>query len=143
MQAKSVILTLVLSLAAFNAAAEGISIERGKWEMTSVMTMPMLREPRVTTVEECLDKDEITPESMIKDMENPDAECEMSAEVLEGNTMKWTLDCREQMGSSRGEWRATSYGDSMKGSGAITMTVQGQEIVMTMDWEGKRIGDCD
>ena len=143
MQTKTVILTLALSAAAFDAAADGISIEPGNWEMTTVMTMPMLREPRVTTVTECMDKEEITPESMMEDMENPNAECEMNAEVIEENTMKWTLDCSEQMGNSRGEWQATSYGDTMKGSGAITMTVQGQEIVMTMDWEGKRVGDCD
>jgi hypothetical protein len=143
MHTKSVFLTIALSLAAFNVAAEGISIEPGKWEMNTVMTMPMLPEPRVTTVTECMDKDEITPESMMEDMENPEADCTMEAEVVEGNSMKWSIDCSEKMGNSRGEWQATSYGDSMKGNGAITMTVQGQEIVMTMDWEGKRIGACD
>jgi len=143
MQAKSVILTLALTLAAFNVAADGISIEPGKWEMTTVMNMPMLREPRVTTVSECMDKDEITPESMMEDMDNSNAECDMNVEVVEENTMKWTLDCSEKMGNSTGEWTATSYGDTMKGNGAITMNVQGQEIVMTMEWEGKRVGECD
>jgi len=143
MLTKPIILTLALSVASFNVAAEGISIEPGKWEMTTVMTMPMLPEPRVTTVTECMDRDEITPESMMEDMENPNAECTLETPVVEDNTMKWAIDCSEQMGNSHGEWQATSYGDTMKGNGAITMTVQGQEIVMTMDWEGKRVGACD
>mgnify|MGYP001828715631 CR=1 FL=1 len=140
---KKTVFTLLLSLAAFNAVAEGITIEPGKWEMNTVMNMPMLPQPRVTTVTECMEDEEITPESMLKDMDNSNAECTMDAQVIEENTMKWTLDCTEEMGSSRGEWQATSYGDTMKGDGAITMQVQGQEIVMTMAWEGKRIGACD
>ena len=140
---KSILTSLILSLTTFNVVADGISIEPGKWEMNTVITMPMLPQPKVTTVTECIEEDEITPESMTEDMNNPDAECKLEVAVVEDNTMEWSIDCSEEMGSSRGEWKATSYGDSMKGGGTITMQVQGQEVVMTMDWEGKRIGQCD
>lgn len=140
---KTIVLTMALALATFNVSAEGITIEPGEWEMNSVINMPMLPRPRVTTVTECMTEDEITPESMMKDMDNSNADCDMQAEVVGDNTMKWTLECSEQMGNSSGEWEATSYGDTMKGEGAITMLVQGQEIIMTMAWEGKRIGDCE
>ena len=143
MLTKSVVPALTLCLAAFNVAADGITIEPGKWEMNTVMTMPMLPQPRVNTTTECMEDAEITPESMMEDMENPNADCTLEAEVVGENTMKWSIDCSEQLGNSRGEWEATSYGDTLKGGGAITMSVQGQEIVMTMDWEGKRIGECD
>jgi hypothetical protein len=140
---KTLFTAVSLLIVSTAAQAEGISIEPGKWEMNTVMTMPMLPEPKVTTVTECMEKDEITPESMSEDMNNPDADCKMNAEVVGDDTMKWTMDCSEEMGNSRGEWEVTSYGDSMKGGGSVTMNVQGQEIVMTMEWEGKRIGACD
>ena len=140
---KTLMLIVTLGLTAFNVSADGISIEPGKWEMNSVINMPMLPQPRVTTVTECMKDDEITPESMMKEMDNSEADCEMAAEMVGENSMTWTLECSEQMGNSSGQWEATSYGDTLKGDGAITMSVQGQEIVMTMAWEGKRIGECD
>ena len=143
MNSKSIALTLALSLTTFHVAADSISIEPGKWEMNTVINMPMLPQPRVTSTTECMEEDEISPESLMKDMDNPEADCEHNAELIEENTMKWTMDCTEKRGNSKGEWTATSYGDTLKGSGVITMSVQGQEIQMTMDWEGKRVGACD
>ena len=129
----------LLALISFNVMADGIAIEPGNWEMTTTMNMPMLSQPKVNTITECMDKSEITPETLTDEM---DSGCVFDARVVHGNTMKWSMDCEADGGSSRGEWEATSFGDTLTGSGTITIDVQGQTMEMLMSWEGKRTGDC-
>ncbi len=140
MALRSVIITLSLGLLTFNAFADGLTIEPGSWEMTSTVNMPMLPQPQVTTETECIEEGEISPESMTDGM---DSSCVFDNTVVEGNTMRWSMTCDTAESKSRGEWEATSDGDSLSGSGTITIFVQGQEIVMNMSWTGKRVGDCN
>ena len=72
-----------------------------------------------------------------------DSKCQFSPPEIEGNTMKWSVDCPTEGGTSRGEWEATSSGDSVVGKGKIVVSFQGQTMEMDMGWEGKRIGDCE
>ena len=75
--------------------------------------------------------------------EDLDSSCTFDTRVVDGNTMNWTMDCNAEGGASSGEWEATSHGDSLTGEGTITVDMQGQSMVMTMKWDGKRTGDCD
>jgi hypothetical protein len=135
-----VFLPVALLLAAPVVFAEGIPIEPGLWEITSTMTMPMLPEPRVATVTECMEKSEISMDEVTGEGMDPD--CSFDIAQVDGNTMKWSFDCPVQGGSSHGEWEAVSAGDSVTGKGIMTMTFQNQNMEMTMEWEGKRVGDC-
>lgn len=127
-------------LISFPALAEGISVEPGLWKMTSTVTMPMLPQPRVTTVTECMDKSEITMDEI--GGEGLDPNCTFDMAQVDGNTMKWSVDCPVEGGTSHGEWQATSGGDTVTGEGSLTMSFQGQTMEMTMSWEGQRIGAC-
>ncbi|MBT8048020.1 MAG: DUF3617 family protein [Xanthomonadales bacterium] len=127
-------------LCASAAQAEGIPVEPGLWEMTSTMTMPMLPQPRVTTVTECMQKSEISMDEF--NTSEMDPACSFSTAEVDGNTLKWSFDCPVEGGTSHGEWEAVSEGDSVSGSGLITMSFQGQTMEMKMSWEGKRIGAC-
>jgi len=120
--------------------AAGIPVEPGLWEIKSTVTMPMLPEPRVTTVTECMEKSEISMDDMGR--EGMDPNCTFEAAQVDGNTMNWSFDCPVEGGTSHGEWEAVSSGDSVTGSGLMTMSFQGQSMEMTMAWEGKRVGDC-
>lgn len=104
------------------------------------MTLPLLAEPRVNRVTECMEKDEISMDDM--GGEGLDPNCTFEAARVEGNTMTWSFDCPVEGGSAHGEWRAVSSGDSVTGGGSLTMTVQNQTMQMTMVWEGSRVGDC-
>lgn len=79
--------------------------------------------------------DEINGEGM-------DPNCSFDTVQVDGNTMKWSFDCPVEGGTSRGEWEATSAGDTVTGKGMVTASFQGQSMAMTMSWEGKRLGDC-
>lgn len=140
MISRTIFFVMMLSLIATKALAEGIAIEPGKWEMTTTFNMAMLTQPRVTTTTECMEESEISPENMTDEM---DSGCTYEARVVEGNTMKWSMNCEAETGSSRGEWEATSHGDTLTGSGKIEVEVQGQAMEMLMSWEGRHVGDCD
>jgi hypothetical protein len=140
MRNTNLLFAMMLVLLPIKALADGITIEPGQWEMTTTMTMPMLTEPKVSTVMECMDESEVSPEKMTDEM---DSGCTFDARVVEGNTMKWSMDCVADNGSSRGEWEATSHGDTLTGSGTITITMQGQSMDILMEWDGKRVGDCE
>lgn len=128
-------------LAASSAAwAKGIPIEPGLWEMTSTMNMPMLPQPRVTTVSECIEDSVLSMDDVGKEGMDPNCTFEMTQ--VDGSTMKWEVDCPVEGGTSHGEWQATSTGDSVTGDGQITMSFQGQTMTMTMSWDGKRTGAC-
>ena len=141
MKGKYTYLALLFSLVSCPVFAEGIPIEPGLWEMTSTMNMPMLPQPRVSTDMECIEESELSPEAMNE--EDMDTSCTFDTRVVDGNTMKWSMDCDSKGGASHGEWEVTSHGDSLTGEGTITVDMQGQAMVMTMKWDGKRVGDCD
>lgn len=130
----------VLLLISFPVLAEGIPVEPGLWKMTSTVNMPMLPQPRVTTVTECMEKSEITMDEV--GGEGMDPNCTFDMAQVDGNTMKWSVDCPVEGGTSHGEWQATSGGDTVTGEGSLTMSFQGQTMEMTMTWEGQRIGAC-
>jgi hypothetical protein len=130
----------VLALISISAHADGIPVEPGLWKMTSTVNMPMLPQPRVTTVTECMEKSEITMDEV--GGEGMDPNCTFDMAQVDGNTMKWSVDCPVEGGTSHGEWQATSGGDTVTGEGSLTMSFQGQTMEMTMTWEGQRIGAC-
>jgi hypothetical protein len=141
MKGKYMCLALLISLVSSSVFAEGIPIEPGMWEMTSTMNMPMLPQPRVTNSKECIEEDELSPETWNE--EDMDTSCTFSNRVVDGNTMKWSMNCNAQGGATRGEWEVTSHGDTLTGEGTVTVDMQGQSMVMDMKWDGKRVGVCD
>lgn len=136
----AIVTPVVLVLISIPALAEGIPVEPGLWKMTSTVNMPMLPQPRVTTVSECMEKSEITMDEV--GGEGMDPNCTFDMAQVDGNTMKWSVDCPVEGGTSHGQWQATSGGDTVTGEGSLTMSFQGQTMEMTMTWEGQRIGAC-
>ena len=120
--------------------AEGVPIDPGLWEMTSTMTMTMMPQPQTTTETECIEESEMDPEDFNMDEENP---CNITDVIVNGDTARWSISCPTGSGMSmEGNWEITSRGDSITGSGSMTAEIAGQEMGFNMNWNGKRIGDC-
>jgi hypothetical protein len=134
------LVTISLFFTSVAAGAEGIPIEPGLWEMTSTIQMPMLPEPRVNTETECMEKSVIAMDDI--QSEGMDPNCNFETKQVDEKTMQWSFDCPVEGGTSHGEWEATSHGDRVEGGGKITMTIQGQDMEMSMNWVGKRVGAC-
>ena len=123
------------------AGAEGVSINPGMWEMTSTMTMTMMPQPRNNTVKECIENDELSPESFNMDEENP---CTISDIAVEGDTARWSISCSTRGGPvMEGQWEFTSSGDTISGNGSMSTEFNGQAMGFEMVWEWERIGDCE
>jgi hypothetical protein len=138
---KFTLMTAILLAVAVDAHADGIPVEPGLWEMTSIISMPMLPQPQTNTMTECFEKSEISVDDV--GGQDMDPGCTFETSQLDGATMAWSFDCPlEGGGTSHGEWQATSHGDRVEGNGKITMAMQGQNMEMTMSWQGKRVGDC-
>jgi hypothetical protein len=129
-----------LALLPGSVLAKGVEVEPGLWEMTMTMEMPMMPVPQVRTTTECIEENEINPDAFQMQEDSP---CTIGDVVVDGDTITWTLQCPSDMGLMAGKWSFTSQGDSMQGDGTMTMDMGGQKMVMTMSWEGKRVGDCD
>jgi len=124
-----------------SASATGVSIDPGMWEMTSTMTMTMMPEPRSHTVKECIENDELSPESFNMDEENP---CNITDVNVEGNTARWSISCSTGGGPvMEGHWEFTSNGDSISGNGSMSTEFSGQQMGFEMTWVGKRVGNCE
>ena len=123
------------------ATADGLAIDAGKWEMTSTMTMSMMPQPQTTTVTECIENDELSPEDFNMEEDNP---CNITDVTVDGNTARWSINCPTEGGPAmEGQWEITSNGDTINGSGNMSAEFSGQAMTFAMTWEGQRIGDCD
>jgi len=121
--------------------AAGVAIQPGMWEMTSTMTMTMLNQPQTSTVKQCIEEDELDPETFNTDQDNP---CEFSDVNIDGNSASWSIKCPTEGGMTMdGSWQFTSHGDSITGSGSMSGEMSGQTFGFDMSWSGKRIGDCN
>jgi hypothetical protein len=135
-----VLSSLAFVLFAGSATAEGVSIDPGLWEMTMTMTMTMMPQPQTTTVTECIKDHELNPESFNMDKDNP---CQISDVTFEGDTARWSIHCPTEGGPAmEGQWEVISSGDSITGSGTMSADYNGQVMGFTMNWKGKRVGDC-
>ncbi|MFC1777202.1 DUF3617 domain-containing protein [Pseudomonadota bacterium] len=137
--------TILLGLTAVflvnTANAGGVAIEPGQWEMTSTMTMSMMPQPQTTTVLECIEEDELDPESFNMDEDTP---CDITDVTTDGNTARWSINCPTEGGAvMEGHWEVTSNGDSLTGKGEMTTEMAGQKMGFNMNWQGKRIGKCE
>ena len=139
MRFKIFLIGLASLIFAGTASAEGVSIDPGMWEMTSTMTMTMMPEPRSNTVQECIENDELSPESFNMDKDNP---CDITEVAIEGNTARWSINCSTDGGPAmEGQWEFTSNGDSISGKGEMSAEFSGQKMGFNMTWKGKRIGN--
>ncbi|MBT8075759.1 MAG: DUF3617 domain-containing protein [Gammaproteobacteria bacterium] len=140
MRFKLLLIMCTMIFIAGNAAADGIPVKPGKWEMTSTMTMTMMPQPQTNTVTECIKTDHIDPESFNMDEENP---CSIEDVSIDGDTLAWSIVCPTPAGQMDGQWEMTSNGDSLSGRGTMSAEISGQKMGFDMTWSGKRIGDCD
>lgn len=124
-----------------SAQAAAVSIEPGQWETTSTVTLPIMPQPQVHTSQQCMEEAEFDPEDFNTD---PDVPCELENVREEGNTISWDLTCPDPSGEGNvtGSMEFTSHGDSVTGKGNMTMSMMGQDMTMTVAWQGKRVGDC-
>ncbi len=136
MRKKMIILVVFISLFLLsgNAIAQGPNLKEGLWEITTTIEEPgMPKEMLRQTYKHCLTKNDYIPYK-----EEPDKECKVTKFDVKGNTVTWTVKCKDAEGASTGNGRVTYKGDTFEG--LIKFKDPEGEITMTM--KGKWIGKC-
>jgi hypothetical protein len=102
------------------------------WQVTTKMSMPgMPMNMPPQTSQSCSTKEWTTPPGGTRDG------CTNSEFVVHGATATWNVMCTGQQ-SMTGHGEVTRSGDAFKG----TIKFMGDGFAMTIDLEGKRVGDC-
>lgn len=118
--------------------SEGVDMQEGEWEFTSEIVaegMPFTMPP--TKTRQCLSKKDLVPKS------EDDKNCVVKNHQISGNTVRWTILCKDNDGTSEGKGVITYSGRSYKGTMKMTMTDKtGATERMTMNMSGKYLGPC-
>ena len=107
------------------------NMEDGLWEITTTVDMPGMPSKSFTHTS-CLTKEKAVPQTT-------ESSCTLKDVKTEGNTVTWTVICKEAM--SKG--KVTYAGTAMDGTFETTVKSGGQTMTMKSTIKGKRIGPCN
>ncbi|MEZ5930353.1 MAG: DUF3617 family protein [Alphaproteobacteria bacterium] len=129
-------LAAALLAAASTAAAEGLPITPGLWEMTS--KNPMTGQDHVR--QECMTEAVFDPSEMMGEERG----CSVSDETVSGNTVDYDMTCSDpnMPGSFNGHFTFTIDGDQGSGNVDMTFDMNGQTMTMSQQVSARRVGDC-
>ena len=125
-------LVLVTLLGAAHAGAK-MNIEEGRWEITSQVKMQGMTMPPMTFAQ-CITKQNAVPQGNSSGQDN----CKVSDMKTVGDTVSWTVVCKEPSGEMKGSGKITYHGDRFEGE--VNMDMAGMSMVTEMS--GKRTGPC-
>ena len=128
--------------------AAGFDMNPGKWEFTTTVTMPMLPQPQISTMTECITEEE-AKQDPLKDLVD-EGSCRVTNKKIEGNTFHFEMNCTQEGGMvTKGKGQFSAKGDNASGSIEMTMdmpqmpNMPAGPMTMNTSWQGKRIGSCD
>lgn len=135
---------IVQSIAALLIAAPAVvlaapNIQDGLWEITSRTEMPGMPKAmppvKYTT---CLNQKDAVPQAQEKNQQ-----CRITSSNVQGDTVSWSMECRDKDQVVRSSGKVTYAGNSFSGSNLTTVEQPGEgKVQITSQMSGKRIGDC-
>jgi hypothetical protein len=138
--------TCVLAAAVLSGGAHAAApnMKDGLWEITMKMDMPGMpagMKPQV--LQQCITKKDLEdPRKTAPSGSDPrDNRCQMTDYKMQGNTASWNMACKGE-GAMTGSGTATYSGTSYTGTNRMTMKRGGQVQTMTMQYSGRRLGEC-
>jgi hypothetical protein len=128
--------TVLLLSTGFGAAAlaDTPNVKEGLWEITVKMEMPgMPMEMPEVKHTQCITEDNAVP-----DTSQPGQQCKVISRSIAGDTVTWKMECDTPQGSVHSEGSITYHGDTFEGTASVTT----EQMVMTQEMKGRRVGDC-
>jgi hypothetical protein len=122
----------VLFLFSVSLSLAAPNMDDGLWEITTTVNMPGMAEKSFTHTT-CLSKEKAVPQTA-------ESGCTIKDVKTQGNTISWTVVCKEGMSTSTG--KVTYAGTTMDGVVETTVKTGGQTMTMKSIMKGKRIGAC-
>lgn len=134
------IIGICTSFAFSAAAADGVNMQEGLWEITSkasIQGMPFDMPP--TTYTQCLTKENIIPQEQNQEQQ----ECKLIDSDISGNTVTWSMACSQNGMTSNISGKISYKGTTMAGTMKVESNTPMGNSLMNMITNGKRIGDCN
>jgi hypothetical protein len=119
-------------------AENGVPIEPGEWEMTSITTSDTLDVPNVQTASRCISLSEITA----LDLTPNRGECQLAESSVTDNKLHWKVACNMTVGTMHGTGTFESNMNSGSGIMDIIMDVQNDQFELQVSWKARRLGAC-
>mgnify|MGYP001382456196 CR=1 FL=1 len=133
-------LTLPALLLSAAGAPAAPNIEEGLWEFEMKLAVPGAPPISLARYTQCLTRDHMLPTQRDPELEK---KCEAPKQSVKGNTVSWTLRCKEGGSVMEISGKATYSGNRMNGVFKSTVRHKGQkEETSTSEVSGKRIGPC-
>lgn len=117
---------------------KSMNIQEGKWEFTveqEISGMPM-KMPSVKFTKCVTSETSMIPVEVEND-------CKIIAHKVSGNTVTYSVVCRDADGEMQIKGKATYKGDTMEAESKITMKDEDEDMQITSRIKGKYIGKCD
>ncbi len=139
---KSVLAAAMIAGATLPAMAEEPNIEPGMWEYNSTMSfegdMPIPDQSETTS--ECVTIEDVREgDAFIEDMEG----CEMTHRDMRRDGMDYAMECEAPDGTAVNMEASMQFnGDTATGTITGDMETPMGPMQMTIDLEGRRIGEC-
>jgi hypothetical protein len=117
-----------------SSSMPALNMKDGLWEITTTVEMPgmpagMMKPQTITT---CLSQKDSVPKG------KNETDCTVKDVKTEGNTVSWTVVCKEV--TSKG--RITYAGATYEGTTESTMKQDGKDVTIKTTMKGKHIGPC-
>ena len=132
MRKGTIMIAAVLFLLSGRLSFAAPNMDDGLWEITSTVNMPGMPAKSFTHTS-CLTKEKAVPQTA-------ESGCTIKDVKTQGNTISWTVVCKEGMSTSTG--KVTYAGTTMDGVVETTVKTGGQTMTMKSTMKGKRIGAC-
>ncbi len=120
------------------AYADGMNIKFGLWEMKSIVTMPFGGGTQEHISQDCFTKSMSTPEKLMKNNQG----CEILDKKVDAKSMQWTVRCQNEGIETISKGSMQSTETTMTGSMNLSTRLNGENMEISTNWEGKFIGDC-
>jgi hypothetical protein len=117
-------------------SAQGpLNMQEGQWEITTSFEMPGMpagmAKPHIVTT--CLSRKDYVPQDT-----KQQTDCTMKDTKVEGNTVTWSVVCKDSTARGRVTYAGTTY----DGVVDTTMKQDGKEMTTKMTMKGKYLGPC-
>ncbi len=130
------VFSLVIIL--FAAPLYAVDMQEGEWETITEMVMegmPFSMPP--TKMRQCITKKDLVPKG------EEDKNCVFKEQKATGNTVRWTVVCKDKDSTSEGKGEIIYSGRNYRGSIQMTVTEKGSAPDrITMKISGKYLGPC-
>jgi hypothetical protein len=132
-------LLLLAALFYVAGATAAPNLKDGMWEITGKMEMPgMPMAIPPTTHTQCLSSKDVVPQKLEKNQD-----CKITSLKTEGDSVSWSMQCRNKEAAMDSTGKVTYKSDSMNGSMTMNIKESAQGAMqVTYRMSGRRIGDC-